>query len=59
MHKNPGAVPCDILAAKGLDLLGDFHPHPGARVGEAPVVDSNGRPVGMLMLKDLVKAGLA
>jgi len=58
MHRNPGAVPVDILAVQGLSMMGDFHPIPGARVGEAPVVDSENRPIGMLMLKDLVKAGL-
>jgi hypothetical protein len=41
-----------------LDLLASFHPDPGARAGEAPVVDADGKPVGMLMLKDLVKAGI-
>ncbi|MDR3710201.1 MAG: KpsF/GutQ family sugar-phosphate isomerase [Capsulimonadaceae bacterium] len=58
MNVHPGLVPDNLLAVEGLDLLGEFHPIPGARAGEAPVVDADGRPVGMLMLKDLVKAGI-
>ncbi len=58
MNPSPGLVPPDILAYEGLSLLESFHPDPGASVGEAPVVDSSGRPIGMLMLKDLVKAGI-
>ncbi len=58
MTSRPGTVPPDRLAVEGLRLLEEFHPVPGSRVGEAPVVDAEGRPVGMLMLKDLVKAGI-
>lgn len=58
MTHNPGLVTADLLATEGLRRLDDFHPLPGQKAGDAPVVDSEGRPVGMLMLKDLVKAGI-
>ena len=58
MTRRPGVVAPDLLAVEGLRLLGEFHPEPGSRVGEAPVVDADGRPLGMLMLKDLVRAGI-
>jgi arabinose-5-phosphate isomerase len=59
MNNRPGVATPDILAVEGLRLLEKFHPEPGARAGEAPVVDDDMRPVGMLNLKDLVKAGFA
>ena len=58
MNRNFGKVPAGIPAYATLKLLESFHPDPGTRVGEAPVVDADGRPIGMLMLKDLVKAGI-
>ena len=58
MNKKFGKAPADIPAYETLKLLESFHPDPGTRVGEAPVVDAEGRPIGMLMLKDLVKAGI-
>lgn len=58
MNAHPGTLAPDLLAVDGLRRLGEFHPQPGSRAGEAPVVDTGGRPVGMLMLKDLVKAGI-
>ena len=58
MTANPGVVTPEMLATAGLHRLDDFHPLPGNKAGEAPVVDGDGRPVGMLMLKDLVKAGI-
>lgn len=58
MNTHPGTLAPDLLAVDGLRHLGEFHPQPGSRAGEAPVVDAGGRPVGMLMLKDLVKAGI-
>jgi arabinose-5-phosphate isomerase len=58
MTPNPGLVTADLLATEGLRRLDDFHPLPGQKAGDAPVVDSEGRPIGMLMLKDLVKAGI-
>ena len=58
MTDSAGVIPPNILAVDGLNLLESFHPDPGARAGEAAVVDSDHRPLGMLMLKDLVKAGI-
>ena len=58
MTAHPGVVRADLLATEGLRLLDNFHPLPGQKAGDAPVVDSEGRPVGMLTLKDLVKAGI-
>ncbi len=58
MTANPGLVTADLLAAEGLHRLDTFHPLPGQKAGDAPVVDAEGRPVGMLTLKDLVKAGI-
>jgi len=58
MTVGPGVVTADLLATEGLRLLDTFHPLPDQRAGDAPVVDAEGRPVGMLTLKDLVKAGI-
>ena len=58
MTVNPGLVTAGLLATEGLRRLDDFHPLPGQKAGDAPVVDADGRPVGMLTLKDLVKAGI-
>jgi arabinose-5-phosphate isomerase len=58
MNSKFGRVPAGIPAYETMKLMESFHPDPGTRVGEAPVVDSDGRPIGMLMLKDLVKAGI-
>jgi arabinose-5-phosphate isomerase len=59
MNRNPGTVDAEMLASEALRKLEEFHPVKGELVGEAPVVDSAGRPVGMLMLKDLMKMGIA
>ncbi len=58
MTINPGVVTPDLLATEGLHRLDDFHPLPGQKAGDAPVVDPEGCPIGMLTLKDLVKAGI-
>ncbi len=58
MNAAPGVIAPDLLAVDGLRRLDDFHPLPGSKAGEAPVVDAAGSPLGMLMLKDLVKAGI-
>jgi arabinose-5-phosphate isomerase len=44
----------DPLAAEALEALEEAP----RKVGEAPVVDSEGRPVGLIMLKDLLRAGI-
>jgi arabinose-5-phosphate isomerase len=59
MNRCPGTVTADLLASEALKKLEEFHPVKGDLVGEAPVVDSDGRPIGMLMLKDIMKAGIA
>ncbi len=58
MTLRPGVVSADLLAVEGLRLLDTFHPLPGQKAGDAPVVDADNRPLGMLTLKDLVKAGI-
>lgn len=58
MTVNPGVVTAGILAVEGLRRLMDFHPAPGSIAGDAPVVDDDRRPIGMLTLKELVKAGI-
>lgn len=58
MNPTPGVLPPDLLAAEARTRLEKFHPLPGSTVGEAPVVDAQRRPLGMLMLKDLDKAGI-
>jgi arabinose-5-phosphate isomerase len=58
MNCNPGVVSPEMLAVEARAKLSDFHPVPGSTVGEAPVVDDERRPLGMLMLKDLDKAGI-
>ena len=58
MTPHPGIITADLLATEGLRRLDDFHPLPGQKAGDAPVVDAEGKPIGMLMLKDLVKAGI-
>ncbi len=60
MNRSPGTVPPDVLAAEGLRMLERFHPAPGEFAGDAPVIEEGtGRPLGMLTLKDLVRAGIA
>jgi arabinose-5-phosphate isomerase len=44
----------DPLAAEALQILEEAP----KKVGEAPVIDGDGRPVGLIMLKDLLRAGL-
>lgn len=58
MNPNPGVLSPELLAAEARVCLEQFHPLPGSTVGEAPVVDAEGCPLGMLMLKDLDKAGI-
>jgi arabinose-5-phosphate isomerase len=61
MTRNPHTVTPDMLAAEGLHLFETRQTvveGTARRVGDIPVVDGEGRPVGMLMLKDLLQAGL-
>ncbi len=59
MTRAPGVVHPEMLATEGLRRLDEFHPLPGQKAGDAPVVDDDGKPLGLLTLKDLVKAGIA
>jgi len=52
MSVNPKVISPDQLAAEGLGILETF------KIGELPVLDEERRPVGMLMMKDLFKAGI-
>jgi len=52
MTKNPTVVYQDMLAAQAMRILQE------KRIDEVPVVDRNKRPVGLLDVQDLLKAGL-
>lgn len=54
MNRTPMTIGPDRLAAEGMKMMDG-----GARqIGEIPVLDENGCPSGVLMLKDLLKAGI-
>jgi len=53
MHRNPVCVPSGILAAKALHVMEEFS------INQLIVTDAHSRPVGMIHLHDLLKAGLA
>jgi len=52
MTKNPTAIKKDRLAAEAFDILRS------KKIDELPVVDDNRRPIGLLDVQDLLKAGL-
>ncbi len=52
MTANPKTARADQLAVEGLHLLETF------KIGEVPVLDDSGKPIGMLMMKDLFQAGI-
>jgi len=52
MTKNPTVVSKEMLAAEAMRIL------QGKKIDEVPVVDRRGRPVGLLDVQDLLKAGL-
>jgi arabinose-5-phosphate isomerase len=52
MTKNPTVVNKNILAAEAMRILRE------RKIDEVPVVDKNRRPVGLLDVQDLLKAGL-
>lgn len=54
MNCTPLTIDPDALAAEGLRKFQDFP----ADISEIPVVDDENRPLGMLMLKDLLKTGI-
>ena len=53
MTRDPRRVVGDPLASEALDRF-----EHGSPIGDLPVVSESGEPVGMLMLKDLVRAGI-
>jgi len=52
MTKNPTTVPVDMLAAEAMRIMKE------KKIDELPVLDKNKRPVGLLDVQDLLKAGL-
>ncbi len=52
MTKNPTVVNKDMLAAEAMRIL------QAKRIDEIPVVDKDMRPIGLLDIQDLLKAGL-
>lgn len=52
MTKNPITVSPDTLAVEAMRILKD------KKIDEVPVVDKNRRPIGLLDVQDLLKAGL-
>ncbi|MEN6371871.1 MAG: KpsF/GutQ family sugar-phosphate isomerase [Armatimonadota bacterium] len=54
MNRTPTTIHPDKLAAEGLKLMDSRE----KQIGEIPVLDESGKPVGILMLKDLLQAGI-
>ncbi len=54
MNTSPLTIAGNILAADALSILQESPKRPG----EAPVIDADGRPVGLLMIKDLLRCGI-
>lgn len=52
MTRNPITVPNDMMAVDALQIL------QSKKIDEVPVVDKSGKPVGLLDVQDLLKAGL-
>lgn len=52
MTPNPRVVYPEQLAAEGVRILETF------KIGELPVLDADGKPVGVLMMKDLFQTGI-
>jgi len=52
MTKDPLILKKDRLAAEALHLLEE------KKIDEVPVVDENGRPVGLLDVQDILRAGI-
>ncbi|MBU0503396.1 MAG: KpsF/GutQ family sugar-phosphate isomerase [Candidatus Omnitrophota bacterium] len=52
MTKNPLVITADRLAAEGMRILEE------KKIDEIPVVDKNNKPVGLLDIQDLLRAGL-
>ncbi len=54
MNTQPIVISGDVLATEALAQLEESDRRPG----EAPVLDEDGRPVGCIMLKDLLRSGI-
>jgi arabinose-5-phosphate isomerase len=54
MNTSPLTIAGNILAADALSILQESPKRPG----EAPVIDADCRPVGLLMIKDLLRCGI-
>jgi arabinose-5-phosphate isomerase len=54
MSRSPRTISPDRLAAEGLKMMDN----PPKQIGEIPVLDDQGCPAGVLMLKDLLQAGI-
>jgi arabinose-5-phosphate isomerase len=54
MNRSPKTIGPNRLAAEGLKMMDG----PPKQIGEIPVLDDDGLPIGMLMLKDLLRAGI-
>ena len=52
MTKNPTAVNKEMLAAEAMRILQE------KKIDEVPVIDKNRRPIGLLDVQDLLKAGI-
>jgi arabinose-5-phosphate isomerase len=52
MTKKPTVTKSDRLAAEALEIMRS------KRIDELPVVDEKGRPIGLLDVQDILKAGL-
>ena len=52
MTRNPKVGRPDMMAVKALEILEMF------KIIELPVVDENHRPVGMIHLHDITRAGI-
>ncbi|NQU75311.1 MAG: KpsF/GutQ family sugar-phosphate isomerase [Planctomycetes bacterium] len=51
MIRNPKSIHLDALASEALDVMTSY------RIAELPVLDNDGRPVGLIDLKDLAGMG--
>jgi arabinose-5-phosphate isomerase len=54
MTRGVSTIEPELLAVEALEAFQN-HPHP---IGEMPVLDADGRVLGILMLKDLLRAGI-
>jgi arabinose-5-phosphate isomerase len=52
MTRNPTVVDKEMLAAEAIRILQE------KKIDEVPVIDKNRRPIGLLDVQDLLKAGL-